>query len=156
MLSAARKLTPSGYYADVVKTALYVVPSQAATTTLTPAAAALTFTGSTPTVTTTNHVTLTPAAATLTFTGSTPSISAGGSLSVSPAAATLSFTGSTPTVTVSNNITLTPEPAALRLSPSFPLLYLNGVPQYGSSAGRLIKGAIYTNIVQPIIRRVVQ
>lgn len=94
----ARKLTPTSYFADVARTALYVVPSSTGNVTLTPAAASLVFTGQTPTVVNTGSNTLTPAAATLSFTGNTPTVTATANNTLAPAAAALVLTPGTPSV----------------------------------------------------------
>jgi hypothetical protein len=147
MQAPARKLTPTGYFADVQPTALYVVPAQtsgnvsltpaSATLTITPttpsisaggnyslapAAAALALTGATPSITATNHITVTPAAASVDLTGSTPTISAGGNVAVSPAPASLALVGATSTIAVTANQTLAPAAAALSIAGQTPTI----------------------------------
>jgi len=104
MINAARKLTPTSYFADVIPSALYVVPV------------------------TNGNVTLSPSAATLTFTGETPTITNTGNAQLSPAAASLAFTGETPTVTVSDNITLSPAAGSLTFTGVRSVIYINGIP----------------------------
>lgn len=125
----ARKLTPTSYFADVARAALYVVPSS------------------------TGNVTLTPAAATLTFTGATPTVDAGANQSVSPAAASLAFTGATPTITVSNHQSASPTAAALIFTMSRPVIYINGIAQGISRTivSSRVQSPIGDIVVEPVV-----
>jgi hypothetical protein len=90
--------------------------------TITPTAISLTLTGSTPTVTVSDHKTTTPTAATLTLTGQTPTVTASDHQTLTPAAVTLTLTGGTPAITASDHQTLTPAGASLTLSGGTPVI----------------------------------
>lgn len=128
----ARKLTPTSYFAYVARTALYVVPSS------------------------TGNVTLTPAAASLVFTGQTPTVVNTGSNTLTPAAATLSLTGNTPTIALTDNKILSPAASSISINPGRPVLYLNGIPQLDGIVAIFKRGLIVTDIIQPVVREVIQ
>lgn len=131
MITAARKLTPTSYFADAQPTALYVIASS-------------------------GNITLNPAAATLQFTGETPTITNTGNIQLDPAAAALAFTGNTPTLTLTDNITLTPDPAVLSFTTARPVIYINGIPLSGSVPALFSKGRIFIDVIQDVIQEVIQ
>lgn len=87
-----------------------------ASVTVTPTAAALVLTASTPAIA--NPKTAAPTAASLTVTCATPAIAT--PFRVTPVAASLSATGSTPTVSVSAAVTVTPTAASLTVTGTTP------------------------------------
>lgn len=100
----ARRLTPVGYCSDARQMPVYIVRVSSGNVTLTPAAATITLTGATPTVTADNNVNVSPSLVALTFTGATPTVTATNysTTTLSPAAVTLAITGATPVVTGPN------------------------------------------------------
>lgn len=91
-------------------------PTVSTPTVCTPAAASVTITGTTPSVVL--GTVLTPAAATITLTGTTPTVST--PVVCSPAAAAVTITGTTPTVTATTNVQVTPTPATITFTGTVP------------------------------------
>lgn len=103
-----------------VAAVIAVRPATAAPQNPQPTALALTFTGATPTVTTTANTTSLPSALALTWTGSTPTVTKTDNMTSLPTAAALTWTGATPTVTATDTKVSLPTALSLTFTGSTP------------------------------------